>query len=49
MGLSAVNTLIGFAKWTDVFFYVLDYSKGQSLLTLPGVATNRAQFANPGQ
>jgi len=49
MGLSAMNTLIGLAKGADVCLHVLYYNKGKSLLALPGVTTDRAQFTNTGQ
>lgn len=42
MGFFAMNLLIGTAEGTDADFYGLDDCIGKSLLTVAGVAANRA-------
>lgn len=49
MGLHAVNPLIGPAERAERRFDILHDGIRDSLLTAPGVSTDRAQFADSGQ
>lgn len=49
MCLFAMHPLIRLAKEADVHLHILDDGKGQALLAVPGMATDRAEFAQASQ
>lgn len=46
MGFLAINPFIGLAKWTDVSLDPFDKIVHNSLLMMPSMQTDRAEFTN---
>ena len=45
VGFSPMHPFIGFAEWADILLNVLYKIKDHSLLVMPGVEADRAEFA----
>ncbi len=49
VGFFPMYPLIGFAKWADPLFHVLDNRKGETFLAVTRAAADRTKFAQTGQ